>query len=304
MRYGINLPNFGAHTTPETLSGWARTTEDLGFHILTVSDHIALTPDAHRRSPAPFYEAFTTLTWLAAHTSTVELATGVVIGPQRHPVQLARIATTLDQLSQGRLVLGVGVGWARQGFDALGLPFHRRGAMTDEVLAALRTLFTEEIASFHGEFFHFDAVRTAPLPARRPHPPIWVGGSSPGALRRAALHADAWFPLWPRGPELAPALRVLADTAAAAGRRVPDFCPTIPLALTQRPVPRGRRLLGQGTLEQLHEDLSLLAKLGARYTVLNVDVGDARLRRPAEDDWELLRLLTEKVIDTRGEGLR
>ncbi|MEU6094309.1 TIGR03619 family F420-dependent LLM class oxidoreductase [Streptomyces sp. NPDC047079] len=304
MRFGINLPNFGAGIGPDTLRGWATTAERLGYHLLTVSDHIALTPDADRRSPAPFYDSFTTLAWLAGQTSTIELGTSVAIAPQRHPLHLARITASLDRLSGGRLVLGVGVGWARQAFQALGVPYHRRGALTDEYLAALRVLWTEEIASFHGDTVHFDHVHTDPRPARSPHPPIWVGGNSRAAVRRAALYGDAWHPLWPQGPELAPALKVLAEDAAAAGRATPAFCPTIPLALTARPLPDRSRRLGQGSIEQLHADLVTLEKLGAQYVGLNPDVGDQRLRRPAEADWGIFEQLAHSVINTSSESLR
>ncbi|MEU1779085.1 TIGR03619 family F420-dependent LLM class oxidoreductase [Streptomyces abikoensis] len=304
MRFGINLPNFGRGIDPASLRGWAVTAERLGYHLLTVSDHIALTPDAHRRSPAPFYDSFTTLAWLAGQTDTIELGTGVAIAPQRHPLQLARVSASLDQLSGGRLVLGVGAGWARDSFRALGVPYHRRGALTDEYLSALRVLWTEEVASFRGETISFDEVRTAPRPVRSPHPPIWVGGNSRAAIRRAARHGDAWHPMWPQGPELVPALRVLAEEASAAGRPTPAFCPTIPLALTARPLPDHVRRLGQGTVEQLHADLTMLGKLGAQYVGLNVELGDERLRRPAEDDWQLFEHLATTVIDTAGETLR
>ncbi|GAA3083772.1 LLM class flavin-dependent oxidoreductase [Streptomyces roseofulvus] len=304
MRFGINLPNFGSGIGPDTLRGWATTAERLGYHLLTVSDHIALTSDAHSRSPAPFYDSFTTLAWLAGQTSTIELGTGVAITPQRHPLQLARVSASLDQLSGGRLVLGVGVGWAYHAFQALGVPYEKRGALTDEYLSALRVLWTEEVASFHGPTVDFDGVHTAPRPARSPHPPVWVGGNSRAAVRRAARYGDAWHPMWPQGPELAPALRTLADDAAAAGRPTPAFCPTIPLALTDKPVPRHLRRLGQGTLEQLHSDLVLLERLGAQYVGLNTELGDHRRRRPAQDDWAIFEHLANTVLDTTGESLR
>ncbi|WP_369393230.1 TIGR03619 family F420-dependent LLM class oxidoreductase [Streptomyces sp. CG1] len=304
MRFGISLPNFGAHIDADSLRGWATTAERLGYHLLTVSDHIALTSDAHRRSPVPFYDSFTTLAWLAGQTSSIELGTAVAIAPQRHPLQLARITASLDQLSGGRLVLGVGVGWARQAFEALGVPYDRRGALTDEYLRALKVLWTDAIATFHGDTVHFDRVHTAPRPARAPHPPVWVGGNSRAAVRRAARYGDAWHPMWPQGPELPAALRTLTEDASAAGRPTPAFCPSIPLALTERPLPDQYRRLGQGSLEQLHADLLLLDELGARYVTLNTELGDQRLRRPAEQDWELFELLARTVIDTDGETVR
>ncbi len=121
MEIGVNVPNFGPGTDPGRPARWARTVEGLGFDLLMVSDHVAMTPDVAEQYPAPFYEPFTTLSWLAGVTSRVRLGTTVLIAPYRHPLLVARMAANLNQLSGGRLVLGVGVGWARQEFDALGV---------------------------------------------------------------------------------------------------------------------------------------------------------------------------------------
>ncbi|NED37061.1 LLM class flavin-dependent oxidoreductase, partial [Streptomyces sp. SID8499] len=135
MRLGVNVPNFGPGTDPGVLRDWARITEALGYDLLMVSDHVAVTPDVAERYPEPFYEPFTTLSWLAGVTGTVRLGTTVLILPYRHPRLVARMAANLGRLSGGRLVLGVGAGWARQEFDALGVPFAARGRLTDECLA-------------------------------------------------------------------------------------------------------------------------------------------------------------------------
>lgn len=138
MRIGVNVPNFGPGTDPGVLRDWARTVEGLGFDLLMVSDHVVVTPDVAEQYPAPFYEPFTTLSWLAGVTDRIRLGTTVLILPYRHPLLTARMAANLNALSGGRLVLGVGVGWARQEFAALGVPYERRGALTDEYLTALR----------------------------------------------------------------------------------------------------------------------------------------------------------------------
>ena len=130
---GVNVPNFGPGTDPGVLRSWARTVEGLGFDLLMVSDHVVITPDVAEQYPAPFYEPFTTLAWLAGVTERVRLGTTVLIVPYRHPLLVARMAANLNQLSGGRLVLGVGVGWARQEFAALDVEFGRRGRLTDVV---------------------------------------------------------------------------------------------------------------------------------------------------------------------------
>lgn len=128
MNLGLNLPNFGADATPRTLAAWASRAEETGFELVMVSDHVALVPEVQRRGfPAPFYDPFTALAWLAAKTKTIELGTTVTILPYRHPLQTARVAANIDQLRGGRLVLGVAAGWSRQEFEALGVPFSERG---------------------------------------------------------------------------------------------------------------------------------------------------------------------------------
>ncbi|MGH3373119.1 MAG: LLM class flavin-dependent oxidoreductase, partial [Actinoallomurus sp.] len=177
MRLGVNVPNFGPGTDPGVLRDWAQTVEGLGFDLLMVSDHIAVTPDVAEQYPAPFYEPFTTLSWLAGVTDRIHLGTTVVIVAYRHPLLLARMAANLHQLSGGRLVLGVGAGWARQEFEALGVAFERRGRLTDEHLTAVRSAW-ENVADY----------------GRGPVP-IWVGGNSDAGLRRAVRLGDAWHPL-------------------------------------------------------------------------------------------------------------
>lgn len=301
VKFGINLPNFGPGMDPDILLGWARTAEDAGYDLLLVSDHLALTPDAAARSPEPFYEAFTSLAWLAGQTRRIELGTGVVIMPHRHPVQLARMAATLDQLSGGRFVLGVGVGWARLGYQALNVPFHRRGRLTDEYLAALRELWTQGRASFKGETVAFDNIHTAPRPRRRPHPPVWVGGNSLAALRRCARYGDAWHPLWPQAHWLQQAMAVLRRLAEEEERPVPELCPRIQISITAEPLAEIRRPTGHGTLAQIRSDVAALVEHGARYIVLDTDPGDQRLRRTAQQDWHTLHTLAEHVIAPAAE---
>lgn len=169
MQLGVNVPDFGPGTDPGVLREWARIVEGLGFDLLMVSDHVAVTPDVAERypDPAPFYEPFTTLSRLAGMTTRVRLGTTVLVLPYRHPLLVARMATNLHQLSGGRL--GVGVGWARREFDALGVAFTARGRMTDEHLVTLRKALREEA----GE-------HTAPIP-------VWVGGNSEAGIRRAII---------------------------------------------------------------------------------------------------------------------
>ena len=238
MKFGVNLISFGPGASPESLARWAAFAENVGYHFVMVGDHVAITPDVQGRYPAPFYDPFTTLGWLAGITRRVELGFTVIVLPYRHPLETARMAANLDRLSGGRLIFGIGVGWARQEFEVLGLPFERRGAMTDDYVVAIKAAWTQDVASYQGRFVSFKDVYTAPRPLRRPHPPIWVGGSSEAALRRAVRHGDAWHPIRSRiaylRDEGAPKLRAIAEKE---GRPAPALCPRIRLRITEQAMP-------------------------------------------------------------------
>jgi probable F420-dependent oxidoreductase len=305
MKVGVNLINFGPGASPETLARAAALAEELGYHAVLISDHVAVTPDVAARYPAPFYDPFTALAWLAGLTRRVELGTTVVILPYRHPLLTARMAANVDRLSGGRLILGVGAGWARQEFDALGLPFHRRGAMTDDYLAAIRAAWAGEVASHAGPFARFSEVRTAPRPIREPHPPIWVCGASDAALRRAARHGDGWHPFrfrldWLRSTGL-PRLREHAD---AAGRPVPALCPRVRARLVDSALPDEGRIAAEGSLDQMRGDLEALEALGAEYVVLDTYADDPEATRDPSPGWRTLELLAARVLDLPRERLR
>lgn len=289
MKLGVNVPNFGPGTDPASLAGWVRFAEDAGFAVAMMSDHVAVTADVAKLYPPPFYDPFTTLAWLAGITERVELGTTVTVLPYRNPLLTARIAANIDQFSGGRFILGVGVGWSEREYAAVGVPFDRRGAITDEYLAAIKKLWASDVASHRGEFGSFPDVHTGPPPARSPHPPIWVGGTSPAAIRRAARFGDAWHPNnaklgWLRTT----GLNELAEAAAAANRPMPAFSPRTRVHVTDVPLDDGERRVGEGTVAQVVRDLGVLADLGAEYVVLDTNPDHPSQRRPATVDWRLL----------------
>ena len=208
MKYGFTLPGRGPLAAPERLGIIARKGEELGFDALLTGDHI-LVP-RHIASPYPYTESgefpgspsgesmeqITLLSYIAGQTSRIRLVTSVLIVPHRNPLIAAKSLATLDVLSGGRLVVGVGVGWMREEFQALGLPpFEERGAVTDEYIRAFKVLWTEDNPSFDGKYISFDDISFLPKPVQKPHPPIWVGGESRPALRRTAELANGWYPL-------------------------------------------------------------------------------------------------------------
>lgn len=295
MKLGVNILNFGPGTSPDSLRGWARFAEQAGFSIAMISDHVALTPDVHAVYPAPFYDPFATLAWLAGETEHIELGTTVTILPYRNPLSTARVAANIDQFSNGRFVLGVGVGWSEAEFAALGIPFAQRGAITDEYLAAITALWTSEVASMDGRFVSFRDVRTAPEPVRRPHPPIWVGGSSAAGMRRVVRFADAWHPIDPRLDWLRDTgLPSLRAAVGEAGRPMPALCPRINLRLAPSDLDEEGRRTGVGSLAQVLRDLDQLADLGADYVVLDTYLGRPEDRRPAEEDWRMLETVAAR----------
>ena len=229
----------------------------------------------------------------------------MIIIPYRNPLLTARMAATVDRLCGGRFIFGVGVGWARQEFDALGLPFARRGAMSNDYLAAIKALWTQDVASYNGAFVSFRDVHTAPRPLRSPHPPIWIGGSSDAALRRAVRFGDGWHPNRVRMDWLRDTgLPKLVSIAVAEGRPVPALCPRIRLELTESPRPDAERLAGQGTLDQMRKDLEALESLGAAYVLLDSAGDDPQATRDHEPVWRMLTALAEKALDLRHQTLR
>ncbi|GAA2309737.1 LLM class flavin-dependent oxidoreductase [Nonomuraea roseoviolacea subsp. roseoviolacea] len=273
VRIGVNVPNFGPGTDPATLRRWARTVEGLGFDLLMVSDHVVVTPDVAEQYPAPFYEPFTTLSWLAGVTDRIGLGTTVLIVPYRHPLLVARMAANLQRLSGGRLVLGVGVGWARQEFAALGVPFERRGRLTEEHLLAMRAAWEDE-----------DDYRAG-------HIPLWVGGNSDAGIRRAVRLGDAWHPLRRTVPWLREAAGRMEAAAAELGRPVPAMVPRVRLRLTAAPITGPDRLAGEGTLDQVLGDLEELRLLGVDTVVVDPFGEDPRETLHPEVAWRDLAAL-------------
>jgi alkanesulfonate monooxygenase SsuD/methylene tetrahydromethanopterin reductase-like flavin-dependent oxidoreductase (luciferase family) len=270
VRIGVNVPNFGPGTDPESLEGWARTVEGLGFDLLMVSDHVVVTPDVAAKYPAPFYEPFTTLSWLAGSTRRIRLGTTVLIAPYRHPLLVARMAANLNRLSGGRLVLGVGAGWARQEFVALDVAFDQRGTLTDDLISTVRQAWSDD------------------SDYRAGHIPIWVGGNSDAGLRRAVRHGDAWHPLrntidWL--DEARGRMKVIADDLH---RDVPAFAPRIALRLTDTAVRGADRLAGEGTIAQVLDDLERLRLLNAETVVLDPFNGDPTETQRPQVAWHAL----------------
>jgi len=224
MRYGFYLPTRGQTATPEALETLVARGEALGFSSVVIADHIVFPVTIRSKYPYTVSGAFpgqgdqleqlSLMAFIAGKTRALRLISSVMILPHRNPVVTAKMLATIDVLSGGRVTVGVGVGWMREEFEALGAPdFDRRGAASDEYLRIFKALWTQDPASFHGEFYRFEAIRCLPHPVQKPHPPIWIGGHSKAALRRVARLGDGWHPVGanPAAPLRPPELRALLD---------------------------------------------------------------------------------------------
>src|SRR6185436_455892 len=262
--------------------------EALGFSSVVVADHLVFPVPIHSRYPYTVSGAFpgqgdaldqlSLMAFVAGKSRRLRLISSVMILPYRNPVVTAKMLATIDVLSGGRVTVGVGVGWLREEFAALGAPdFDRRGAVSDEYLRIFKTLWTQNPASFAGEFYRFDALRCLPQPLQKPHPPIWIGGHSAPALRRVARHGDGWHPVGAnpavplRPDELRASLDQLFRLTEAEGRN--------PAALTisfKAPVyDTSVTTLGPdrrpftGTAQQIADDVGTYEKLGVHELVFD-----------------------------------
>jgi len=233
VRFDLWLPTANPFATPDYLRRVCEGAEALEVHRIWVGEHVVLFDDygssypyaADGRLPVGgstgLLEPFVTLSFLAAHTSSVRLGTAMCLVPQRNPVYTAKEVATLDWLSGGRIDLGVGVGWLREEFEALGVPWPRRGRRTDECLDVMRTLWEDEVSSYDGELISLPPCRQFPKPVQRPVP-IHIGGESDAALRRVARVANGWVPFNCRPEELASLVEKLEGALAKEGRRRED----------------------------------------------------------------------------------
>ena len=192
MQFGICVPHYGKPVNVENILEAARRAEELGFDSVWVTDHLLV----HRTQEIIYrqnmLDPIALLSHLAAVTRRVRIGTSVIILPYRHPIAVAKMLATIDQLSEGRLIFGAGAGWMEEEFSALGRPYAERGAMSDENLRLIKELWANETVSFEGTYTRFRDMQTSPRTVQRPHPPIWVGGNSRRALRRVAELGDGW----------------------------------------------------------------------------------------------------------------
>ena len=222
MRLGFFGINIGACADPAGATAVAQAAEECGYDSVWTGEHVVLPDPQAPPSPSPpdspFLDPAVALAYVAAGTRTIKLATGIIILPQRNPAVLAKEMASVDVVSGGRLIFGIGIGYLKPEFDALGIPFDRKGARSDDYLAAILALWTQPQPSHRGEFVSFAGIQAMPRPVQRPHPPIVVGGGSPQAFRRALRHGNGWYGFARSLATTAEALAAIRDARAAVDR--------------------------------------------------------------------------------------
>jgi probable F420-dependent oxidoreductase len=279
MKFGVWIPNCRHLATPATIRTTAIRAEQLGYESVWVSDHVVVPHANVGYLGEGVFDPLMTLGVAAGATSRVRLGTTVLIVPYRNAVVTAKMVSTLDALSGGRVILGIGVGWMAAESAMLGVPFADRGAMTDEYLAAMRELWTSPEPSFTGKYTQFRELKFEPKPAQKPHPPIWVGGDSRAALRRAVEVGAAWHPINRSPAELRAGMAEIERLCRARTRSTPpalsprhDVCvlgPGQPARPSARP---GHALVGEPLL--LIDRLRELADCRAEHVVLEFLAAD------------------------------
>ena len=281
MKFGVWIPNCRHLATPDIIRGAAVRAEQLGYDSVWVSDHVVV-PDANVVNfGETIFDPLVTLGVIAGATSRVRLGTTVLIVPYRNAVVTAKMISSLDALSGGRVVFGIGAGWVAAESAILGVPFAERGAMTDEYLEAMQELWTNPAPSFSGKYTQFSGLKFEPKPVQKPHPPIWVGGHSRAALRRTAQFGAAWHPINRSPEELRAGRAELARLCQARGRAVP---PALTLRNDVRIVGPGQaapasthggRVLA-GEPARLVDQIAELADCGVEHLVLEFLAEDGR----------------------------
>jgi probable F420-dependent oxidoreductase len=280
MRFGFALPQVGSAIGPEGLVSVAQRAEDLGFDSLWVLDRI-LWP-VNPKAPYPIgdgslpvkyknvLDPLETLTFAAAHTRRIALGTSVLNLPWYNPVLLARRLTTVDVLSAGRLRVGFGIGWSPDEYEAAGVTWEERGKRADELLQALKRIWTTDPVEFHGRYYRIPKSVIGPKPVQKPHPPIYMAAYTPSAMRRVAIEASGWFPVGIPLSGIGPMFEGIKGMAQEAGRD-PSGLELIVRAnveLHDTFIEKDRSDF-TGTLEQIVEDVTMARKVGAAEIVID-----------------------------------
>ena len=272
MKIGISLGNNQGVEDVQAILKLATRAEELGFDSVWVSEHVFNVSYVYDRlGSKPYYEPLVMLSYLAATTDRVSLGTSVLVLPYHNPIRLAKTAATLDVMSGGRLLLGVGVGVIEQELEAMGSPMAERGAITDEAIAVMKELWTHGDPSFQGRYHSFSGMKFSPKPLQKPHIPFLIGGVSRAAIRRAVRLGDGWHPTALPPEELSEGIRYLGERAQAAGRAASEVPVSVSIPIGDSGT--GRYSLGRDPAEMLQK-AHIYESLGVQRTVISPGTGD------------------------------
>ena len=272
MKVGLHIPQVGPFAKPEVIAPFAKAADEAGFDSLWVFDHVVLQKDQESQYPysvdgkmgfppaMDFLEPLTLLTYLSGITSKVQLGTSVLVLPMRHPVLHAKILATMDHLSNGRVILGAGVGWWKQEFEVLGVPFEKRGKRMDECIELMQALWRDDWVTYRGEFYECVDWTCNPKPANG-HIPLWLGGESCQQMERVGKYADGWHATTKSLPTLRDDFRVAEDAASKAGRDPGELVLTL----------EGAGVIGSQRMAETAERLAEIAAKGVSHAICVVN---------------------------------
>ena len=265
--------------------------EELGFDSIWASDHVALPENQIGRFTKIFYDPFVILSAIAAKTQVIMLGTSLIILPYRNPVIVAKSVSTIDVLSSGRFIFGVGTGWLEEEFDSLGIPFKDRGKRSNEYLEVMINLWEETDHEFKGEFINYSDIKFYPKPHQNPHPQIWVGGNSKKAMQRAANFGNAWQPTWITPAEMEEPISYINKLLKTNGKKSDDFIFSV----------RNRIMIGKdtsdepecyfkGTIENVINDISKYESVGVSHVVFDPET------RSDQETFDMIQNISENII--------
>ena len=280
MQFGVTVPNNWGIEDPQQVLDFGPMAEELGYDSVWVMDHLFNTGYIRERLEGkPYYHPMSILSYLAGTTKRVMLGTSVLVLPYHNPVELAKYTASLDQISGGRVILGVGVGAMEEEFDALGISMRDRASLTNECIAIMKELWTNPSPSYESKRWRFNDLLFSPKPIQKPHIPFWVGGSSSGAMRRAALRGDGWHPTGVSPEEFRIGRREISEMATAAGRDPDSLTWSLRVEVEAHGGPSSERAAGRARLsgddpDAMAASLAAYETAGVQHVILALNTGD------------------------------
>ena len=297
MKFGVIVPNNWGIEDPQQMLSIGPLAEELGFDSVWVMDHLFNNGYIRERlDDKPYYHPLATLSHLSATTKKVMLGTSVLVLPYHNPVELAKYTATLDQMSGGRVTLGVGVGAMTEEFDALGISLKQRGSLTNESIAIMKELWTNEDPSYHSRRWDFADLKFSPKPVQKPHIPIWIGGSSPGALKRAATLGDGWHASGVGPEHYSICRREIQEMAKAAGRDPDSLTWSARIDVSVKGMPTSERAASReggipgDDIDQMIAGIRAYQNAGVEHMVLVIGTGQVPMIR------DLMETMAQNVI--------